>query len=501
MRQNKNRSLKLNIVASMMIQVVSLVINLISKRAIRYYLSVEYLGIQSIYSNFCDVLNFAFFGIGTAMLFSFYGALSSNDEEKIASLYHYYDSLYRKVSWLILGGGVACILPVLYAVNADISMLEICVTYLTYMLSIVLYNRRLVRNYFIQADQRRYFVAWVTGGVDGTALVVEILLLKYFHSYELFVISILLKNLVINLIFKWELRRTYPYLSESTEELGDNEKHEIKSNVTDMIIYKFGNVLINNTDSIFISRFTSTVMVGIYSNYQFILFGIRSLIGALFEAIRSRVGHKAQTSGLEVQYKGFQEHLLVNSWLVGVTIVCFYFLIEDFIRLWMGDVDMLSGEILLILIVNFYLEESHNAIKTYRETAGLFRNIRKMILAKGILNIILSFIIGKCWGLKGILVATTIASAVTLFWYEPKVVFQYFNKSIQNELLYHIFTVTLLALSFVITGRVLQNLQGTGGLFFMVKALVCLLASNCVYLIPAGAYMMGKKLKKGSNDF
>ena len=48
MRNNKNRSLKLNIVASMVIQVVSLVINLISKRAIKYYLSVEYLGIQSI---------------------------------------------------------------------------------------------------------------------------------------------------------------------------------------------------------------------------------------------------------------------------------------------------------------------------------------------------------------------------------------------------------------------------------------------------------------------
>ena len=502
MRNNKNRSLKLNIVASMVIQVVSLVINLISKRAIKYYLSVEYLGIQSIYANFCDVLNFAYFGMGTAMLFSLYGALARNETNKVASYYRYYDNLYRKITWMVLGGGIICILPVLYAVNADISALEICITYLTYMLSVVLYNRRLVRNYFIQADQRRYFVAWVTGGVDGIALILEILLLKHFHSYELFVICILVKNLFINLIFKWELKRSYSYLSYAADELEEKEKYAIKSNAADMIIYKFGSVLINNTDSIFISHFTSTAMVGIYSNYQFILLGIRSFTGALFESIRSRVGHRAQTSGLEQQYRGFQTYLLVNAWMMGVTVVCFYFLVEDFIHIWMGDVQMLSEKILLILIVNYYLEEAHNAVKIYRETAGLFRNIRIMIMAKGLLNIVLSYFMGKYWGLTGVIVATTVASAATLFWYEPKVVFGYFKKSLWNEAFYHVATLSFLAVSFFTTKLALQNLSGTGFISFLLKALICVFVSNLVYLTAAGIYMICKKFSgvKNEND-
>ena len=118
---------------------------------------------------------------------------------------------------------------------------------------------------------------------------------------------------------------------------------------------------------------------------------------------------------------------------MGVTVVCFYFLVEDFIHIWMGDVQMLSEKILLILIVNYYLEEAHNAVKIYRETAGLFRNIRIMIMAKGLLNIVLSYFMGKYWGLTGVIVATTVASAATLFWYEPKVVFGYFKKSLWNE--------------------------------------------------------------------
>ena len=90
---NKKQSLKLNIIASMLIQVLSLVVNLISKRAINYYLNVEYLGIQSIYSNFCDVLSFAFLGMGTVVLFRFYGPLANNDEKRIKSIYYYFDKL------------------------------------------------------------------------------------------------------------------------------------------------------------------------------------------------------------------------------------------------------------------------------------------------------------------------------------------------------------------------------------------------------------------------
>ena len=65
---------------------------------------------------------------------------------------------------VVLGIGSISTIFAVFSVNASISDLEVAVTYLTFMLSVVLYNRQMVRNYFIQADQRRYFVAAVTGG-------------------------------------------------------------------------------------------------------------------------------------------------------------------------------------------------------------------------------------------------------------------------------------------------------------------------------------------------
>ena len=493
----KERSLKLNIVASMAIQVISLVVNLISKRAIRMYLGMEYLGMQSIFSNFCDVMNFAFLGTGTAMLFSMYGAFARDNEEEIASYYHYFDKLYRKITVMVLLGGILCTLLALYTVNANIEVMEICITYLTYMLSVVVSHSQLARYYFIEADQRRYVVAIVSGVVDASALVVEIFVLNFFHSYEGFLVCILLKNVLINFIYKKYLKRNYAYISKPCKELDRIEQGKIVTNAKDMILYRFGKVLISNTDSIFISRFTSTLVVGIYSNYQFVSYGISSIIGALFEAAKGKIGNRAQTKSLDIQYKDFKTYLCVNSWLMGFTMVCFYFLIEDFIYVWMGAVDTLSKGVLVILLINFYLEESQSVIRAYRETAGIFRKICTMILIKGIANIVLSFILGRVWGLMGVLIATTISSTATLFWYEPKTVYQYFKKSLWNEVLYHIVTVFLMAVSFGVTYLAVHNMEGAGIIFLLCKGVVCVIASNAVYMILFGVWyaIKGKNLE------
>ena len=106
-----------------------------------------------------------------------------------------------------------------------------------------------------------------------------------------------------------------------------------------------------------------------------------------------------------------------------------------------------------------------------------------MILVKGIANIILSMVMGKLWGIMGVLVATTVTSATTLFWYEPKIVYGYFKKSIWNEVLYHVITITLLEISFGFTYLVVHNMQGAGIVYLLCKGGICGITSNVVYVI------------------
>lgn len=500
MADDNRRSLKRNVTASMFIQVLSLLVNLISKRAIGYYLGIEYLGIQTVYSNFCDVLTFAFGGMGTAVLFRLYGPLARNDKRQIKSIYCYFDELYGKFGWIVLIGGFLSTFLVLALVDANVLVLEIVFTYIAFMLSVVFYNRQLLRFFFIQADQRRYVVALVTGSVDTIALIVQVLALKYFRSYLLFVSCILVKNLIINYLFRLDIKKNFPYLFDrenTRERLDKEERQQIRKDVTDMVVYRFGNVLINNTDSIYINYFINTVMVGVFSNYQFVVMGVRSIVGALYEAIRGKIGHNIQTEDKNMQYRDFIIHSWLNAWIIGVCICCFYYLVQDFIGIWMGDVERLPDSVLWILIVNFYLEEARNATKVYRESAGLFQNIKIVILLKGFFNIILSYFLGVKFGLMGILVATSISTSVTLFWYEPLIVYRYFEKSICNEILYNLYTIVLTVVTFLITGLVVRSIDGTGIIMFFLKAIICFVSSNMIYLVTFVVYMKIKGVRDG----
>ena len=149
----------------------------------------------------------------------------------------------------------------------------------------------------------------------------------------------------------------------------------------------------------------------------------------------------------------------------------------------MGSVDLLSREVIIVIIVNYYLEICRSATKMYRESAGLFKNIKRMILIKGGLNIVLSFVLGKIWGLWGILIATTIASAATLFWYEPLIVFRYFKKSFMNEIYYQFITLLQMAASLLVTGLAVGALPEGGVLHFLLKAAVCGVVCNLCYLV------------------
>ncbi len=50
MERNRQRDLQKNIVVGLLVQVLSLAVNLISKSAIRSYLDIEYLGLQSVFA-------------------------------------------------------------------------------------------------------------------------------------------------------------------------------------------------------------------------------------------------------------------------------------------------------------------------------------------------------------------------------------------------------------------------------------------------------------------
>jgi len=90
-----------------------------------------------------------------------------------------------------------------------------------------------------------------------------------------------------------------------------------------------------------------------------------------------------------------------------------------------GENYVLPMNIPFIIALNFYMVGMQNAVWTFKNTMGLFRQGRYLLFITAAINIIASISLGKIWGLFGILLATAISRVCTNTWYDPYAVFKY----------------------------------------------------------------------------
>lgn len=496
--KNKKYDRYLNLIIGMGYQILSLLINLVSKNAVRTYLDLDYLGMQTVFSNFCDLFTFAFAGIGMGVLFSLYKPIEEGDRKEICGIYRYYDKIYRKITGavIVIGTGAAGIVAV--SVNADISHLEVIGAYMLYLFSVIVFNRFLVMQYFIIANQKRYVVCIICGAIDLTALAGEVFILFSTGNYMYFVLCILIKNIFIDGSLYLYLKRNYEYLFQIKETTDPGDRENINKNVKDLMIYRIGNVMLNSTDSILISVLINTGMSGMYSNYLFVSMGAHSLAAGFYESIVSQIGKLIATHSRERQFESFCRVSFMGMWLNGLLTAGFYFLIQDFIILWMGKEALLSPEIVGLVTLNIYLDGIRRATGAYRQSAGIFHKVGWVVIIRGVLNLILSVIMGEIMGLTGILAATAISNLCTLFWYEPYLLYRYFHKSFAWELLYQLAGAGSICLCLA-AGRVVMRMDGStwGSLF--LKGIACFGVINFVYLGLAALMILGKRVRKARN--
>ena len=82
-------------------QFSGIIITFVARLIFIQTLGIEYLGLNSLFSNILSVLSLVELGIGSAIIFSLYKPLEENDQEKIKSLMMFYKKSYITIGLLI----------------------------------------------------------------------------------------------------------------------------------------------------------------------------------------------------------------------------------------------------------------------------------------------------------------------------------------------------------------------------------------------------------------
>ena len=106
MKIERTKNATKNIVFGVILKMYQIIVPFVIRTILIYFLGVEYLGLNSLFTSILQVLNLAELGVGSAMVFSMYKPIAEDDSKKICALMNLYKIYYRIIGIIVLILGV-----------------------------------------------------------------------------------------------------------------------------------------------------------------------------------------------------------------------------------------------------------------------------------------------------------------------------------------------------------------------------------------------------------
>ena len=276
-------------------------------------------------------------------------------------------------------------------------------------------------------DQKEYIISLVSVFLNILLNIVQIIVLILTESYFIYLCLNIAYTFLENLIVSFIADKRYSFLKETERvKLDTTIVDNIKKNTFAMMLHKIGDVIVNATDNIIISKFIGLSMVGLYSNYIMVVNPINTLINKIFTSLTASIGNLMVDSDKGHVKEIFKRILFINVWIYGFCAICYLCLIQPFVRIWIGDNCLLSQSIVLMIVIKFYVSGVRKTVLIFRTASGLFWYDRHKPLIESVLNIILSVGFVIRFGVSGVLLGTIGSTLLLSFWYEGYILYKYY---------------------------------------------------------------------------
>jgi len=450
------------------------------------FLSIEYLGLSGLFSNVLTMLSLAELGFGAAISYSLYKPLAFGEKHKIQALMKLYRKAYRIIGTLVLLLGFA-FTPFLYVLMKEVP--DIPHLYSIYWLFVINSGSSYFLGYkraVIVADQKSYINSIYTYGFQILKHALQIVVLVVTRNYILFLVVLLAFTIGENLAITLRVNSLYPYLKEKTDaSLSRDEKEKIKKNIIALTFHKIGGVLVNGTDNIILVRFVNLASAGLYANYTLLQSSVDGIVGLMYSSITASIGNLSAEKGSVGSKALFDELNFISAWVYGFTALCLYFLCNPFISLWLGRAYLFPKSIVFVIVCNYYLTGMRRPVLAFKDSLGLFWYDRYKALLQAGINLVVSVVLARKYGVIGVLIGSSVSTLATCFWIEPYVVFRFgFDKSLTQYFLQYLgYTLVTLVAGLATFGILHLILLPNTILRFAVSLLSVIVVPNLIYLL------------------
>lgn len=399
--------LKRNAAVGFISQIIILIIGFIVPRIILVNYGSDTNGMTGTISQIFTYVALLQLGISSSARNVLYKYMKEMDEEGVSYWVSVSQNYYRRIAYayafiVIL---LAFILPII--LNTDVGYWTVYAYTLfegvSGALSFYYVNTAQI---FLDVAGDQYVNAAITSGYKLICYLVKIILAIMGVNVAFIQVGYLVAMFVQIAVYHCYMNKKYPWVkykeTSRSEKLPDKNAY---------ILSELSWVIFSSTDMIIISVFLSTSESSVYAIYNMVFMALSGLLAAIWDAVRFKLG-LSYVGDIE-QYKRI--HDAYNSFFIGsITLlmcVC-YILIIPFVNLYTSGVNDINYNLRwLPLFLSFLqiLSWTRYVSGNLSGIAGYAQKVSYVSLVEAFINIFLSLVFVRLWGITGVVLASVMA--------------------------------------------------------------------------------------------
>lgn len=408
--------------------IISMILGFVSRKVFLDHIGAEILGLNTTAQNLLGFLNLAELGIGSAIAFTLYKPLAQKDNKTVSEIITVQGWLYSRIATFVAIGAaiLMCFFPLIFK-NSGLPLWYAYTSFGLFLYSSLLTYYTNYKQIILSANQEEYKITYSYKFVLLGQSVIQIITISLFtHGYLWWLAIQFLGATTAAWNLNRVIRKDYPELRVNLKEGKELSKKYpvIIEKVKQLFVHKLAGFALTQTSPLVIYAYTSLVHVALYGNYMLIINSITMMFTAVFNGVTAGVGNLVAEGNKKRIMDVFQELFSARFFFVAIFCFCIYELINPFMKVWLGDQYILPMTTVSVMIGIMYIMMTRTTVDAFISAYGLYKDIYAPLVEAAI-NLSLSILLGKYFGITGVLSGVLISLVCVVFLWKPFFVFKY----------------------------------------------------------------------------
>lgn len=410
----RRKKLVLNTFFSWVYQVLVIVSSLILPRVFLTFYGSEVNGLVQSITQFLSIISFMQLGMGAVVQASLYKPLVNGESKEISKIITSANIFFKKIGLILIVYSIVLIFVYPRITRNVFEYQDVMLLIFAISLNLfVQYYFGLVDIILLIADQRGYidYCGSIISLIVNTVVCIVLIYAGYsIQNVKIISSVILLIKPIYNRVYvnkHYSINRNIKYEGEPIKQKWNGIAQHISA------------VVLDNTDTIVLTIFSTLSNVSIYGIYHMVIYGVKTLFSSVSNGIEAILG--------EIWARNDKQELLEffrwGEWAIHNLVIlifgCTGTLIVPFVLLYTNgitDANYCQYEFAILIVLAHALHSIRLPYHMMIKASGQFKETQSNYFIAAVMNLLVSIITVKHMGLVGVAIGTLVAMVYQTLW-------------------------------------------------------------------------------------